>query len=407
MAVDKASLDSLRIQRGTSDARERKPWLLAGGVAVVVVIGVVAWLLARPARPTVHVAPARAIHGQAQATVLNATGYVTARRAATVSSKFTGRVLDVYVDEGMHVAAGQILARLDSSIPQHAVRLAQAQAAAAASALNETKVRMEQARVDLDRAGKLQSQQIQSKSEFDHARAEYNALQARLAAQQDQMAVSHRQVQLSGQDVDDAVIRAPFGGIVVSKNAQPGEMISPMSAGGGFTRTGICTIVDMDSLEIEVDVNEAYINRVTPNQKVDAVLDAYPDWHIPAHVITVIPTADRQKATVKVRIGFDAKDPRILPDMGVKVAFIDSGAVATQAQTITVPRSAVRRDGEQDIVLLVTGENRIERRAVKVAVTEGDVVKLLSGVSDGDNVVVEGPAELKDGDFVKLVAGNR
>ena len=403
MAIDKASLDSLRIQREGGNTRERKPWWLAAGVVVILVVALIIWLIARPARANVRVMPARAVHGQAQATVLNATGYVTARRAATVSSKFTGRVTDVYVEEGMRVMPGQVLARLDAAVPQHALHLAQAQQAAAASALNETRVRMEQARVDLERAGTLQTQQIQSKSDLEHARADYNALQAHLVAQNDQLSVAQRQVQLSGQDVEDSVIRAPFGGIVVSKNAQPGEMISPNSAGGGFTRTGISTIVDMDSLEIEVDVNEAYINRVSANQKVEAVLDAYPDWRIPAHVITVIPTADRQKATVKVRIGFDLKDPRILPDMGVKVAFIDSGTITAQAQTVIVPKSAVRRDGEQDIVFVVSGDNRVERRAVKVASTEGDDVKLLSGVSDGERVVVEGPGELKDGDVVKIV----
>jgi RND family efflux transporter MFP subunit len=404
MAIDKATLDSLRIERSSADARNRKPLWIVFGIVAILMIALIAWLVARPARAEVRVAPARGVHGQSQATVLNATGYVTARREATVSSKFTGRVVDVYVEEGMRVLTGQVLARLDDAVPRHALQLAQAQAQAASSALEETRVRMEQARVDLDRAGSLQTQQIQSKSDLDHARAEYNAQKAHLAALQDQLSVAQRQVQLSAQDVQDSEIRAPFAGVVVSKNAQPGEMISPNSAGGGFTRTGICTIVDMDSLEIEVDVNEAYINRVTANQKVEAVLDAYPDWRIPAHVITVIPTADRQKATVKVRIGFDVKDPRILPDMGVKVAFIDSGKVIASAQTIIIPKSAVRRDGEQDVVFVVSSDKRVERRAVKVASTEGDDVKLMSGVAEGENVVVEGPAELKDGDSVKVLA---
>jgi RND family efflux transporter MFP subunit len=401
MAIDKASLDSLRIQRGADDHRERKPWWLAAGALLIIAIGIVVWLIARPARANVRVAPARALRGQAQATVLNATGYVTARREATVSSKFTGRVMDVYVEEGMRVIPGQVLAKLDAATPERALHLAQAEAAAAASSLEETRVRIEQARLEMQRATSLQSQQIQSKADLDRARAEYNALQARLAAQRDQFAVSQRNVQLRQQDVEDTIIRAPFGGVVVSKNAQPGEMISPISAGGGFTRTGICTIVDMDSLEIEVDVNESYINRVRSNQKVEAILDAYPDWRIPAHVITVIPTADRQKATVKVRIAFDLKDPRILPDMGVKVSFIDSTAGVAQQQTIVVPKSAVRRDGETDIVFVVGDGNRLERRAVKVASTEGDDVKLLSGISEGERVVVEGPAELKEGQKVK------
>ena len=400
MAIDKTSLDSLRIER-TAEARERRPWwLVVAAALVVIVIALIVWLVARPSRANVRVAPARVVRAGTQSTVLNATGYVTARRAATVSSKFTGRVVDVYVEEGMQVAAGQVLARLDASTPERTLRLAQAEAAAASSSLHETRVRINQAQLDMNRASSLHSQQIQSSADLDRARAELNALQARLAAQQDQFAVSQRHVQLRQQDVDDTVIRAPFAGIVVSKNAQPGEMISPISAGGGFTRTGICTIVDMDSLEIEVDVNEAYINRVTSNQRVEAVLDAYPEWRIPAHVITVIPTADRQKATVKVRIAFDVKDPKILPDMGVKVAFIDSGAVSSQQQTMIVPKSAVRRDGDTDIVFVLT-DDHVERRAVKVASTEGDDVKLTSGVREGDRVVVEGPAELKDGDRVK------
>lgn len=404
MSIDKASLDSLRIERETGEARRRNPWLIAAAAALVIALGFVVWLIARPARAGVRVAPARALRGTSQATVLNATGYVTARREATVSSKFTGRVIDVYVEEGMRVAPGQILARLDAASPERVLRLAQAEATAASSALEETRVRMEQARLDLQRASNLHNQQIQSKADLDHARAELQALQARLAAQQDQLSVARRQVQLRQQDVDDTVIRAPFGGIVTSKNAQPGEMISPISAGGGFTRTGICTIVDMDSLEIEVDVSESYIQRVHPNQKVEAVLDAYPDWRIPAHVITVIPTADRQKATVKVRIAFDVKDPRILPDMGVKVSFIDSSGAAAQ-KTVVIPKSAIRHDGDQDVVFIVNG-NRAERRAVKVAATEGDDVKLLSGVSEGERVVVEGPAELKDGTKVKVLGGS-
>jgi RND family efflux transporter MFP subunit len=394
MTIDKASLDSLRIERSATGVRARNPWIGFGSIALVLILGIVVWLLVRPVRATVRVAPTRALRGQTQATVLNATGYVTARRAATVSSKFTARVVDVYVEEGMRVAKGQLLARLDAAIADRAMRLAQAEATAASSALEETKVRIEQARLDLQRASSLQSQQIQSRADLDHARAELNALQARLAAQQDQLAVSQRQVQLRQQDVEDAVIRAPFAGIVVSKNAQPGEMISPISAGGGFTRTGICTIVDMDSLEIEVDVSESYIHRVRPDQKVEAVLDAYPDWRIPAHVITVIPTADRQKATVKVRIAFDVKDPRILPDMGVKVSFIDSGPAAAQT-AIVVPKAAIRHDGEQDVVFVIAGDH-VERRAVKVAATEGDDARLMSGVAEGESVVVEGP-ELKDG----------
>ena len=399
--VDQSHLDSLRIERRPEEERRPKPWWLLAGAASVVLLAVIVWVIARPGRAAVRVADAVPLRLQGQTTVLNATGYVTARRQATVSSKFTGRVVEVLIEEGMHVQQGQVLARLESSTPQAAYRLAQAEAAAAESALQETRVRIDEAQLEMKRASTLASQQIQSTAELDRARAQYNALRARLAAQQDQLAVARRAAALRQRDVEDAVIRAPFSGIVVSKNAQPGEMISPISAGGGFTRTGICTIVDMDSLEVEVDVNEAYINRVTPAQPVVAILDAYPDWRIPAHVITVIPTADRQKATVKVRIGFDVKDPRILPDMGVKVSFIDTTPAPADAGGVEIPRTALRRDGEQDVVFVIDAD-RVERRAVRVASTEGERVRLASGVAPGEKVVVEGP-ELTDGEKVKVI----
>jgi RND family efflux transporter MFP subunit len=200
------------------------------------------------------------------------------------------------------------------------------------------------------------------------------------------------------------VVRAPFDGVAISKDAQPGEMISPVSAGGGFTRTGICTIVDMSSLEIEVDVSESYINRVRPNQPVEAVLDAYPDWRIPANVITTVPSADRQRATVRVRIAFEQLEPRILPDMGVKVSFLSDRQPNTPdtppAKRLLVPKAAVRTDGTQSIVFVVRDE-RVERRAVKVGVADGDQVEIVSGVNGGERVVVEGPATLADGARVK------
>ena len=405
--VDKANLESLRIDRSGDESPERKRFWTIVGAAAIVLIALAVWLIARPSRAEVIVATAQALQTGGRSTVLNATGYVTARRQATVSSKTTGQVLQVLVEEGMRVEQGQVLARIDAAIPSAALRLAQAEETASGSALQETRVRIEEARLEMQRASSLAKQQISSTQDLDRARAQVNALQARLAAQQDSLGVARRQVQLRQQDVEDSVIRAPFTGIVVSKNAQPGEMISPISAGGGFTRTGICTIVDMDSLEIEVDVNEAYIQRVQARMPVEAVLDAYPDWRIPAHVITVIPTADRQKATVKVRIAFDVRDPRILPDMGVKVGFVENTAPAAQQQTVvTVPKTALRRDGDQDVVFVISSDERAERRAVKVASTEGDRVRLASGVADAERVVIDGPAELKDGDAVRVKGAN-
>jgi HlyD family secretion protein len=399
--VDKATLDGLRIQH-PEQRPSRVPWW-AIALPVVLLAGLAgAWIFTRNAALEVHTAAAKRVSSGTRGAVLNASGYVTARRRATVSSKVTGKVTAIFVEEGLQVREGQELARLDAAYASKGLALAQAQAAAAASALEETRVRIRQAQLDYDRAERLAAGQISSRADMDRARAELDANRARLAAQTDQLATARRQVDLERQSLDDTVIRAPFDGIVVSKDAQPGEMISPVSAGGGYTRTGICTIVDMASLEIEVDVNEAYINRVTTGQKVEAVLDAYPDWRIPAHVITAVPTADRQKATVKVRIGFDERDARVLPDMGVKVTFITDAPATTASAEIDVPRSAVRRDGEQDVVFVVK-DGRAERRAVKVSSAEGESSRLASGVSDGETVVVDPPQELADGAAVKPV----
>ena len=374
-------------------------WMIALVALLAIAAGV--WAFTRKASKEVRVARATAIAGGGRGAVLNASGYVTPRRRATVSSKVTGKVVDVFIEEGMHVKAGQELARLDAGFASRGLALTQAEAKAAASALEETRVRIREAQLEFERAERLTRSEISSRADLDRARAQLDAARARLAAQADQLNTARRQVDLQGQSVEDTIIRAPFDGIVVSKDAQPGEMISPVSAGGGFTRTGICTIVDMASLEIEVDVNEAYINRVHPNQRVEAVLDAYPEWKIPAHVITAVPTADRQKATVKVRIAFDQRDQRILPDMGVKVSFITNEPAAAVTTAVEVPKSALRREGGQDVIFVVH-EDKVERRAVKVGGAVGDTVRLLSGVAANEAVVIAGP-ELLDGESVKVL----
>ena len=338
--------------------------------------------------------------------VLNASGYVTARRRATVSSKVTGKVIDVLIEEGQPVKAGQILAHLDDTQPRAALAYAEAQLASSRKSFAEDQARLQQAELTLSRRQALLKERVVGKAELDDAQAEVDALKARIGYAQQQIGVAESQVNLQKTNLADMIVRAPFSGIAISKDAQPGEMISPVSAGGGFTRTGIGTIVDMSSLEIEVDVNETYINRVTRGQKVEAVLDAYQDWRIPAHVITTIPTADRQKATVRVRIGFDQLgDPRILPDMGVKVSFLrdePAGANAPPpAPSVMVPKAAVRSADGRSIVFVIK-EDRVERRAVSVGQATGDQVEVLSGLSGNERVVIDGPATLKDGDKVKV-----
>ncbi len=345
--------------------------------------------------------------GSGPAAVLNASGYVTARRQATVSSKITGKVAEILVEEGMKVEAGQVLARLDDRQARLELDLAQAQLGAAEKSLAETEANLNLAQKDLERNRQLTAGGVSSQAALDTAEAQAGSLEARLRRQQGDVEVARRNAAILRQLLDDTVIRAPFAGVAISKDAQPGEMVSPVSAGGGFTRTGISTIVDMSSLEIEVDVNESYLQRVTAGQKVRATLDAYPEAPFPAHLITVIPSADRDKATVKVRIGFDELDPRILPDMGVKVAFLaDESAPGGSAgsggsRTVRVPRSAVRDDANGKIVFIVGPEGDLERRAVSVALGTGDMAEVTAGLRAGEKVVIEGPETLAAGARVR------
>ena len=340
------------------------------------------------------------------ASVLTGKGYVTARRRATVSSKVTGKVIEVNVEEGMAVRKGQVLARLDDSTLQAALGLYRAQLEAAKRQIPESEVRLEQARVQLQRQERLRKEGLNTPNDIDNAKAEVDSLVARIASAQETVKVAESQIAMQQTAIDDTVIRAPFSGIALSKDAQPGEMVSPVSAGGGFTRTGISTIVDMSSLEIEVDVNESYINRVSAGQPVTAVLDAYPGFEIPASVIAVVPTADRQKATVLVRIGFKKLDPRILPDMGVGVTFLReadaSAASQSAAQSVTlVPQAAVKTDSGATFVFLVNGQS-VERRAVKVGGTDGDRVEVVAGLKGGDRVVIAPPPELAAGKLINV-----
>ena len=307
------------------------------------------------------------------------------------------------VEEGMTVLEGQVLARLDDAVPRAALALAAAQEAAAREATRELAVRLAEARLTLDREEQLWSDGLTTRAALDRARAEVDSLEARIAANQTQVAVAERQVEVQRTALDDTIIRAPFNGVAISKDAQPGEMVSPVSAGGGFTRTGISTIVDMSSLEIEVDVNESYINRVQEGQDVSAVLDAYPDWEIPAHVITTVPAADRQTATVLVRIGFETLDPRLLPDMGVQVTFLREDEDLTEAPRAVplVPQAAVRHAGEQAYVFVLAGET-VERRAITTGGLDGDRLEVLAGLHAGERVVISPPETLAEGALVQV-----
>jgi HlyD family secretion protein len=403
----KEELASLKIDREARGGGSR-PGLWIALIVFLAVIAAAGWYLwSREPVIEVRTANAAVRTGAAGApnAVLNASGYVTARRRATVSSKVTGKVMEIFVEEGKAVKRGQILARLDDSQLRAMQSVEQAQLASAQKAAAENEGRLKEAELTLGRRQQLVKEKVISKAELDSAEAEVDSLKARIAMANQQVEVAQRQLDARQTDLNDMVVRAPFDGVAISKDAQPGEMISPVSAGGGFTRTGICTIVDMSSLEIEVDVSESYINRVKPGQPVEAVLDAYPEWRIPSKVITSVPSADRQKATVRVRIAFDQLDPRILPDMGVKVSFLSEApplaSAAEQARArVLVPKGAVRTVDGTSIVFVVRGD-RVERRAVKLGGNDGDLMEVASGLTAGDKVVTEGVATLTDGARVK------
>jgi len=402
MSSPKNALDELRIDRSQLAEPATKAPLLIVLLAGAAILAAGFWWFTRSKASEVRTVMVReaASAGGASRTVLNASGYITARRQATVSSKVTGKVVEVFVEEGKRVQKDQVVARLDDINIQASLRLVEAQFNSAKSALEETRVRLKEAELQLKRTTDLARAGIATRADLDHAEAEAQSLKARLERQQQDVTVAEREIAVWQQQLDDTTIRAPFAGIVTSKNAQPGEMISPMSAGGSFTRTGICTIVDMDSLEIEVDVNESYINRVEPGQAVEAKLDAYPDWVIACHVIAIIPTADRQKATVKVRVGFDKLDPRVLPDMAAKVAFRGAEAPSVAGRALTVPRAALQSLDGRDAVFVVQN-GRVERRAVTVSATRDEEVVIASGLTAGERVIVGTPKGLSDGAAVK------
>ncbi len=404
-------LEQLRIDPTQRDEHpgSRRGLLIAAAVVVVVVLiaaGVALFVL-RGQRFEVEAAIAAPPSAAAGPTaILQATGYVTARRQATVSAQITGTLTQVLIEEGEHVKAGQVLARLDDTAQRASLAQSAAQVQAAQALLVQFQAQLEQARRDLKRSQDLIDRQLVSQQALETARTQVETLDAQVASQRKQVELSQAAARGAQVQLDYTTVRAPFTGVVIAKAAQAGEIISPISAGGGFTRTGVGTIVDMDSLEIEVDVNEAYINRVQSDQPAQAVLDAYPEWTIPAHVIAIVPTADRSKATVKVRIAIDQKDPRILPDMGVRVSFLEqtakkNGSVsgpeepAAAPKGVLVPAGAIVERNGKSVVFTIDGEHA---RAATVTAGQayGDL-RAVAGIVDGVRVIRAPPAEMMDG----------
>jgi len=409
-------LGSLRIHDGQRSKSGMGKRIVYAAIPVLLFAGIVVAAFAfRNQKAVVEVAAASRADSAGPQTALNASGYITPRRRATIAAKITGRVTGVFFDEGTRVKEGQLLATLDDADAKRALDSAKADRDAAHAAIADYEVQLRNSQIFLRRAEQLQQAGVQTQEALDNATTAVDSLKAKIVLARQQVAASEARIGVAQQAVDNCTIRAPFAGIVVSKDAQVGEMVSPISAGGGFTRTGISTIVDMHSNEIEVDVNESYIAKVAAGQEVTATLDAHPDKPFPAKVRTIIPTADRQKATVKVRITILNLDKYdfILPDMGVKVAFLehekpapkDKGKDKGPEAVAFIPKSAVRSEAGSSFVFLFR-DGKVERRAVKLGSERGPDVAVLAGVSPGDSLVVKGPVSLHDGDKVEIRTGS-
>ena len=379
MADKEDLLNNLKINPEDKPEDEPLPTgKIAGAVGLVFLFGLFGWwFLSEEETKKVTTFTVKSINasGSSATSILDASGYVTARRKATVSSKSTGKVLEVFVEEGMYVEEGQLLAQLDDSTQVADLQYSESQ--------------LKQAKLVYKSTSALVEGNFASPDQVKKAEAQMEGAQAL--------------VNLSKQRLTDMKIRAPFGGVVVEKNAQQGEMISPIAAGGGFTATGICTIVDMESLEIEVDVNEAFINRVVPDQPVLANLNAYPKWDIPAEVIAIIPTADKNKATVRVRIRLLEKDERVLPDMGVRVSFLQriAESIGPKKEGVIVPNEAVLTEGEVSYVLLIVDE-RIEIQEIEVAEETSSYSRVVKGIKAGDQVIASFNKQLENNQKVSV-----
>ena len=398
-------LDKLRLDRQARPRQKKRNLLWPAAALTVLVLAAGGAFVATRADPAVPIgfAVARAPEGGKSASLLDASGYVVARRQATVAAKITARVVEIMIEEGQHVARDQIMAKLDDSNIHAALVQSQASLHQAEASLSASRTALADETPIYKRQQELNTKGWVANADLDEERAKFDAAQDAVRVSEQTLAVAKASLDVAERNQEDTIVRAPYDGVITVKAAQPGEVVSPLSAGGGFTRTGIGTLVDMDSLEVEVEVGESFIDRVRPNQPCEVRLNAYPDQPIAAYVIAIIPTADRSKATVKVRVGFRQKDERILPEMGARVAFLaakDAAEKKAAPAGLLVPASAVLGLGDNAVVFVVKGD-KVERRAVKLGAKSGNDQTVIAGLAAGETVATGDLAKLTDGTKVK------
>jgi RND family efflux transporter MFP subunit len=417
MMNDKSDLlQQLRLDREAPPESQsvRRHWWIGIAAALALAGG---WFFAtRPATVPVSIVVARAPSGKTggatTTSILDASGYVVARRQATVSAKVTGKLAQLFIEEGQHVEAGEVLAKLDDTNIMAALQRAKAAFAQAEATVVQSKAVAGDLTPTFERNQKLAAAKLISNEALEASKTAYDSQQKELAVSEGNVNIMRAELDIAQRNEDDTVVRAPYTGVITSKNAQQGEIISPLSAGGGFTRTGIGTLVDMDSLEVETDVNENFIGRIHPNEPAVLKINAYPDWQIPAYVIAVIPTADRSKATVKVRVGFKTHDARILPEMSAHVSFLNetdkplSGEQTPTTGGVTLPSTAVEQTPATDtgVAFVLLKNGTVARRIVSIGARTSEEVTILSGLSSGDRVVVGDFARIRDGRRVSIIS---
>jgi RND family efflux transporter MFP subunit len=407
-------LSKLRIDRDAPSAPVRKALrrnLIIFGVALVIIAGVAFALEAR-AVPVVHVVTAAASTSGATAaggaTAVTANGYVAARTKASVSAKIPGRLAFLGVSEGSFVHRGDVIARLDNAdllaaISQAQANISSAQASVLEAGADRDQLVREAARLRDIRAGDpklLSAQDLEAAtSKAAQAEARYNAAVARKGS-------ADAALQLAQANNDNTIIRAPFTGTVLRKDAEVGEVVAP-SVGGGLTRGAVVTMADFSTLEVEVDVNEAYIGRITNGQLARITLDAYPDTTFRGVVRQVVPTADRQRATVQVKVSITDHDPRILPEMGAKVDFLEptdshaTNAAPAPRASVRIPEAAMKTDGGTSVVWIVR-DGRLVRRPITTGPVSGGFLEVRSGLNGGEQLLVSGVDAPADGMRVKV-----